>query len=55
MIGGNAFVAGKHFAGSIDEVRIFNRALSASEVSQSMQSAIIRRPNPPEDFQFASP
>jgi hypothetical protein len=34
-IGGNS-VWGEHFAGSIDEVRIYNRALSAGEIQTDM-------------------
>ena len=55
MIGGNAFVAGRHFAGMIDEPRLYSRSLSASEISSAMMSAIIRRPSTPQDFQFAQP
>lgn len=38
-IGGNA-VWGEWFKGLIDEVRIYNRALSASEISSDMNTAI---------------
>ena len=35
-IGGNA-IWGEWFAGLIDEVRVYNRALSATEIQQDMQ------------------
>jgi hypothetical protein len=38
-IGGNA-VWGEYFAGSIDEVRIYNRALSAAEIQTDMNTRI---------------
>ena len=38
-IGGNA-VWGEYFDGYIDEVRIYNRALSASEIGSDMNTPI---------------
>jgi hypothetical protein len=38
-IGGNA-VWGEYFAGLIDEIRIYNRALSQTEIQQDMNAAI---------------
>ena len=38
-IGGNS-VWGEWFAGLIDEVRVYNRALSAAEIQQDMQAPI---------------
>ena len=38
-IGGNA-VWGEYFAGLIDEVRIYNRALSAVEIGGDMNAAV---------------
>ena len=38
-IGGNA-VYGEHFKGKLDDVRIYNRALSQSEIQQDMATAI---------------
>ncbi len=49
-IGGNA-IWGEYFSGLIDEVRIYNRALSASEIDLDMKSAVAgsgrRRPTRP--------
>ena len=39
-IGGNA-VWGEHFSGLIDEVRVYNRALTAAEIGTDMNAAII--------------
>ncbi len=48
-IGGNA-LWGEYFAGQIDEVRIYNRALSAAEVQSDMNTAIGGgTPPPPVD------
>lgn len=54
MIGGNASTPNRHFAGRIDELRIYNRALGQSEISQNMNIAIGggTRPSAPQDFQF---
>jgi hypothetical protein len=38
-IGGN-YVWGEYFAGSIDEVRIYNRALTATEIQTDMNTAV---------------
>ena len=38
-IGGDALY-GQHFVGRIDEVRIYNRALSASEIQADMATPI---------------
>lgn len=45
-IGGNAF-ASEYWNGIIDEVRIYNRALSATEITNDMATAIIPRPPAP--------
>jgi hypothetical protein len=45
-IGGNA-VWGEHFAGLIDEVRIYNRALSRAEIQTDMATPIGPPPPPP--------
>lgn len=45
-IGGNA-VWGEHFAGRIDEVRIYNRALSPAEIQADMATPIGPPPTPP--------
>ena len=39
-IGGNNSFAGEFFRGLIDEVRVYNRALSAAEITQDMNSGI---------------
>jgi hypothetical protein len=39
QIGGDS-IYGQHFAGLIDEVRIYNRALSASEIQADMNTAV---------------
>ena len=39
MIGGNT-LWGEYFAGLIDEVRIYNRALSAAEIQSDMNAAV---------------
>ena len=39
-IGGNA-VWGEYFKGRIDEVRIYNRALSAAEITADMNRAVM--------------
>ena len=38
-IGGNS-IWGEYFSGSIDEVRIYNRALSAAEIQTDMNTAV---------------
>lgn len=46
-IGGNAAFTGEFFEGRLDEVRIYNRALSAEEISASMGGAAPPPPPPP--------
>jgi hypothetical protein len=41
-IGGNNSSTGEFFQGLIDEVRVYNRALSAAEIATDMNSAIVR-------------
>jgi beta-lactam-binding protein with PASTA domain len=41
-IGGNASSTGEFFQGLIDEVRVYNRALSAAEIATDMTTAIVR-------------
>jgi hypothetical protein len=41
-IGGNASSTGEFFQGLIDEVRVYNRALSAAEIVTDMNAAIVR-------------
>lgn len=52
-IGGD--VAGEDWAGSIDEVRIYNRALSASEIQGDMYTPVHSRPLPPPNFRRVGP
>ena len=40
-IGGNSFAADEFFAGLIDEVRVYNRALTAGEIQVDMGSPIV--------------
>ena len=47
-IGGNA-IWGEYFSGLIDEVRVYNRALSASELDFDMKSAVGSSTPPPAD------
>ena len=48
-IGGNS-VWGEFFQGTIDEVRIYNRALTASEIQADMDAPIlvVSQPSPPQ-------
>ncbi len=46
-IGGNS-VWGEYFKGYIDEVRIYNRALSATEVSNNLKTAVSATSTPPQ-------
>ncbi len=46
-IGGNSFY-GENWAGIIDEVRIYNRALSTSEIQTDMQTPVVQRPTAPQ-------
>jgi hypothetical protein len=41
-IGGNNSSVGEFFSGMIDEVRVYNRALSAAEITTDMNVAIVR-------------
>jgi hypothetical protein len=41
-IGGDASSTGEFFHGLIDEVRLYNRALSAAEIVTDMNTAIVR-------------
>jgi hypothetical protein len=41
-IGGNNSSTGEFFQGLIDEVRVYNRALSASEIASDMSTAVVR-------------
>ena len=52
-IGGDAGCS-QWFAGRIDEVRVYNRALTANEISTAMQTPVdsTKRPATPEDFRF---
>ena len=47
-IGGNA-VWGEYFSGLIDEVRVYNRALNASEIDFDMKNAVGSSTPPPAD------
>jgi hypothetical protein len=40
-IGGNS-IWGEYFSGAIDEVRIYNRALSAAEIAADMNTPIVQ-------------
>lgn len=55
MLGGNALVSGKNFAGLIDEVRIYNRALSSAEIQTDMASPVVSRPPPPSGLRVVGP
>jgi hypothetical protein len=46
-IGGNS-IWGEYFSGLIDEVRIYNRALTASQIQTDMNTAISGTPPPPD-------
>ncbi len=48
-IGGNA-VWGEYFAGVIDEVRIYNRALTATDIHADMATPIAAPPRPPTNL-----
>ena len=47
QIGADSY-AGENFAGRIDEVRIYNRALSATEIQIDMATAVGSAPPPPD-------
>ncbi len=56
-IGGNAY-SGQNWSGLIDEVRIYNRALSATEIHTDMNipvSGISTRPAVPQNLHVAGP
>ena len=53
-LGGNS-VWGEWFAGLIDEVRVYNRALSASEIQQDMQTPVGGSPPPPDTTPPSAP
>jgi glucose/arabinose dehydrogenase/fibronectin type 3 domain-containing protein len=53
-IGGNS-VWGEWYAGLVDEVRVYNRALSAAEVQQDMQTAVNGAPPPPDTTPPSAP
>jgi PKD repeat protein len=48
---------GQHWTGLIDEVRIYNRALSASEIQADMSSSLAGadKPTPPQNLRILSP
>ncbi len=46
-IGGNAIWSGEFFAGLIDELRVYNRALSATEIQTDMNLAVAPDNSPP--------
>ena len=53
-LGGNS-VWGEWFAGLIDEVRVYNRALGAAEVQQDMATAVSGSPPPPDTSPPSAP
>ena len=53
-LGGNS-VWGEWFAGLIDEVRVYNRALSVGEVQQDMATAVSGSPPPPDTSPPSAP
>jgi hypothetical protein len=55
FIGGNPYY-GHNFTGTIDEVRIYNRALSAGEIQTDLNTplASVTRPLPPPNFHIVS-
>ena len=46
-IGGNGVFSDQFFKGLIDEVRVYNRALSASEIQADKERAVGTQPSPP--------
>jgi hypothetical protein len=46
-IGGNASFASEFFQGTLDEVRVYNRALTATEIAGDMAGATVAPPAPP--------
>ena len=53
MIGGN--LSGENFVGTIDEVRIYSRPLTASEIQNDMNTPVESRPAPPTGLRVAGP
>ena len=47
-IGGDAIWPGEFFDGVIDEVRVYNKALTAAQVTSDMNTAIVNTPPPPD-------
>jgi fibronectin type 3 domain-containing protein len=48
-IGGSSTLSSRYFAGRIDEVRIYNRALSQAEIQSDMNTAVPSDTTPPTD------
>lgn len=53
-IGGDSLNSQQFFAGVIDEVRIYNRALNATEIQSDMNTAIRKKPAPPTNLRLLS-
>jgi hypothetical protein len=53
-IGGNS-IWGEWFSGLIDEVRVYDRALTAGEIGQDMQTAVSGSPPPPDTSPPSAP
>jgi len=54
-IGGNTY-SGQNWSGLIDEVRIYNRALSSTEIQTDMTTPItVRVPTPPLNIRIEGP
>jgi PKD repeat protein len=53
-IGGNPLF-GAYFSGQIDEVRIYDRALSSSEIQNDMTTPIVIRPSAPTGLRVVGP
>ena len=53
QIGGDS-IYGQYFAGIIDEVRVYNRALSATEIQQDMITPVVVRLQPPSNLVIMS-
>ena len=49
-IGGNS-IFGEHFDGRIDEVRVYNRALSATQINTDLNAAVVNGTQPPPTTQ----
>ena len=53
QIGGNVFLSGEHFKGFADEVRIYNRTLSGTEIGKDKETAIgWTKPRPVAAYSF---